>query len=690
LIGATVTADFFSVLRVQPLLGRGFLPEEDRRGGPRVVVLSHGFWQRRFGSDRNLLGQSLMLNGQDYTVVGIAPPHLRLPSGVDLWVPLAMDLAQTGRRADFLLVLARLKPGVNLDQARADMNTITARLQQQYPETNSGWRADLVPLQEQIVGDIRTTLLVLLAAVGFVLLIACANVANLLLARATARGKEIAIRIALGAGRGRVVQQLLTESVLLALLSGAVGVLLTLWGIDLLVRLGPQDIPRLSEITADNWVLGFAVLLSLLTGVLFGIAPALQGSRLDLNETLKEGGRSATSSLHQGRLRNSLVVVEVALSLMLLVGAGLMIKSLYRLVHLDAGFNRDNLLTMQLALPRAKYAEDHQVAAFYERLLERVRGLPGVTSATVVSPLPLSGGSNFLSFAVAGRPAPPPEEVVDASVLFVGDRYVETMGIPLLRGRTLTERDSQIDSQGMLINQALADRHFRNQDPIGQRLTFGDPQSADALWATIVGVIANVKHEVLENQVYPAIYVPSPGPGMSLVARTTGDPLHSAPALRDVIRALDRDLPVYNIRTMDQVLSVVLAQRRFSMLLLSIFAGLSLVLAVVGLYGVVAYSVSQRTHEIGIRMSLGARPHDILRLVVGQGMVLTLLGVGIGLVAALGLTRFLAGLLYDVKPTDPLTFGGVSALLAAVALLASFIPARRAAKVDPMVVLRYE
>src|SRR5262245_13530187 len=477
LIGAAVTADFFTALRIQPIIGRSFLPEEDRRGAQRVVVLSKRLWQRRFASNPDVLGRSITLNGLDYTVVGIAPDHLQLPDRSELWVPLAMDPVQAGRRSDFLLVVARLRPGVHLDQAQLEMNGITARLEQQYPQSNAGWRTNLVPLHEQIVGNIRTSLLVLLVAVGFVLLIACGNVANLLLARAGVREREIAIRAAIGAGRGRIVRQLLTESILMSLLGGVVGILLAIWGINTLETLGPRDIPRLSEIGLDGRVLGFTVLLSLATGMLFGLAPALQISRLDLNEALREGGRSGGASGGRHRLRRVLVVTEVALSLILLIGAALMIKSLHRLMNLNPGFNRENLLTMQLALPQAKYAADHQVSGFYRQLIENVRGLPGVLSATAVSPLPLSGGSNFWSFAIAGRPAPPPEVVMDASVLFVGDRYTEMMSVPLVLGRALTEQDNQGGARAALINQTMARRYFRDQNPLGQQITFGNPQN---------------------------------------------------------------------------------------------------------------------------------------------------------------------------------------------------------------------
>ncbi|MCI0662938.1 MAG: ABC transporter permease [Acidobacteria bacterium] len=689
LIGAAVTADFFAALRTQPVLGRSFLPEEDRSGAPRVAVLSHGLWQRRFGSKTDVIGRSITLNGLDYTVVGIAPGHLQLPDKSELWVPLAMDPGQAGRRSDFLLVVARLKTGVNVDQAQLEMNAITARLEQQYPQSNSGWRTNLVPLHEQIVGNFRTTLLVLLAAVGFVLLIACANVANLLLARAAVREREIAIRAAIGAGRGRLVRQLLTESVLLSSLGGVVGTLLAIWGISTLAALGPRNIPRLSEIGIDGWALGFTVLLSLATGMLFGLAPAIQISRLNLSDTLKEGGRVGAAIGGSHRLRPVLVVTEVALSLILLIGAALMIKSLHRLMNLNAGFNRENLLTMQLALPQAKYAADHQVSGFYRQLIENVRGLPGVLSATAVSPLPLGGGGTFWSFAIAGRPAPPPEVVMDACVLFVGDRYIEMMGVPLVLGRPLNELDNQGSPRAALINQTMARRYFRDQNPLGQQITFGDPQNSNTQWLTIAGVVADVKHRVMEKEVYPSVYLPQINRAMALVVRTGNNPQSLVPAVRDEIKKLDRDLPVYNIRTMDQVLGSVLERERFTMLLMSIFATVALVLAAVGLYGVMSYSVNQRTHELGIRMALGARRRDVMLLVVGQGIKLAATGVVIGLAGAFALTRMMKTLVFGISATDPLTFSIIALLLTLVALLACWIPARRATKVDPMIALRY-
>jgi putative ABC transport system permease protein len=701
LIGAYITADFFPLLRMKPVLGRGFLPEEFQPGARLVVVLSHGLWQRRFGSRSDLVGRSITLNGRDYTVVGIAPNHFRLPNSIapnqfrlpssaELWLPVTWEPAQADRRGDYLAVIGRLKPGVNITQARAEMNTITARLEQQYPQTNAGWGADMAPLQEQIVGNVRGALLVLLTAVGFVLLIACANVANLLLARAGVRGREIAIRAAVGAGRGRLARQLITESILLALMGGALGALLALIGIDALVKPGPQDIPRLSDVNVDWRVFGFTALLSLATGLLSGLAPALQASRLELNEVLKAGTRSGAGRGRRGGMHGILVVAEVALSLILLAGAALMIKSLSRLMNPDAGFNRENLLTMRIELPTTKYRAAPQGSAFYQRLIENVRGLSGVMSATAVNLLPLSGPHGAIGFVIAGRPAPPPEVLVDANVLSVGDRYIETMGIPLVLGRPLNEQDSQDDSKAVLINQTLARRYFRDQDPIGQRIALGLPQSPAMPWMTIAGVVADVKHEATEKEVYPAIYMPQSDSAMTLVVRARDNPLSLIPTVRNELKRLDQDLLIFDIRTMDQVLGSVLEQRRFTMFLLNIFATVAVALAAVGLYGVISYTVSQRTHEIGVRMALGAQSRDVFRMVVWHGMRMTLIGVALGLAPALALTRAMKNLLLNVSPTDPATFAPGALLLVSVALIASYIPARRATNIDPLQAIRHD
>ncbi|HEX5083316.1 MAG TPA: ABC transporter permease [Blastocatellia bacterium] len=682
--GQTITSDLFPALSIPLAFGRSFLPEEDRPGVSGVVILSYGLWQRRFGSNPDVVGHSVKLDGRDHTIVGIAAPNLWVFGYVDLWVPLAMDPGQAGRRDNFLFVVGRMKPGVSLDQARAEMNAISARLGGQYPETNREYRAEMVPLRDVVFGNSNFMLLLLMAAVGFVLLIACANVANLLLARAATRGREIAIRAAVGAGRGRLVRQLLTECILLALMGGAVGVILAILGIDALVGFGAKIIPRSSEIGVDARVLGFTVLLSTAAGALFGLAPALQVSRLKLNDALKEGDRSGTSSGGR-RLRPALVVSEVALCLILLIGVSLMVKSLYRLLNLDAGFNRENLLTMQISLPQMKYGSDQQVAAFYQRLLEGVRGTPGVVSATAVSPLPLSGLGNFMHFGIAGRSAGAPDAGGDAIELSVGDRYIETMGVPLLLGRPLTEQDGQGGPKAALINQTFARRHFDSQNPIGHQVTFDG-----ASWITIVGVVADTKHYLRETEVEPAIYIARHVHSMALVARARDNPLSLVSAVRTEVRKLDRDLPVHDIQTMDQAPRARLGPERFAAFLQIIFAAVALSLAAVGLYGVMSYAVSQRTREIGIRMALGARRSDVMMMVIGQGMKLAGAGILIGLGGALALTRFMETLVFGVSATDPLTYVTIVSLLTVVALLACWIPARRATKVDPLLALRCE
>jgi putative ABC transport system permease protein len=680
--GQAVTSDFFPALSNRLAFGRSFLPEEDRPGASGVVILSYGLWQRQFGSNPDAVGQSVMLDGQTHTVVGIAAPDLWLPSEADLWVPLAMDPGQARRRNNSFFVVGRLKPGVSLDQARAEMASISARLGQQYPQTNREWRARLAPLHDLLAGNSRQMLLVLLAAVGLILLIACANVANLLLARGAARGREIAVRSAFGAGRGRLVRQLLTESILLALLGGAVGVIIAILGIDALVGFGANVIPRSSEIGVDARVLGFTVLLSMLTGVLFGLAPALQISRRNLNDALKEGGRAWTMSRGR-RLRPALVVAEVAICLTLLIGVTLLVRTLYGVLNVDAGFNRENLLTMQISLPRMKYGSDQQVAAFYQRLLEGVRGAPGVVSATAVSPLPLSGMGSFLAFGIAGR-----SDGGDANVLSVGDRYIETIGIPLLLGRPLTEQDGQGGQKAALINQSFARRYFDGQNPIGHLVTFDGPQTTRASWITIVGVVADTKHYAVDTAVYPAIYIARPVHSMTLVARARDNSLSLVSAVRAEVRKLDRDLPVHNVQTMDQALRAWMGHARFTVFLLLIFAAVALALAAVGLYSVMSYAVSQRTREIGVRMALGARRKDVMMMVIGQAIKLAGAGILIGLGGALALTRLMKTMVFGVSVTDPLTYVTIVSLLTLVAPLACWIPARRATRVDPMVALR--
>jgi putative ABC transport system permease protein len=693
---AFVSANFFSVLGTQPVLGRNFTAEENTLGKHRVVILSHSLWQRRFGANPAIIGQTITLSGNPNTVIGVLPDGFKNPTPeqskpAQIWAPLAFNFEQMARRSDFLSVVARLKQGVRPEQAQAEMNTITSRLSQQYPDTNTGWSTIVLPLHERMIGDVRTALWLLMGVVGFLLLIACANVANLLLARSVARGQEIAIRRALGADRLRLVRQFLTESVLLAMIGGLLGAFLAMWGVDVLVALSPGNIPRLDEVGLNWKVLAFTLSISLITGIVFGLLPALHATSPNLTETLKEGGRSSTEGLRGSRLRNSLVISEIAIALVLLVGAGLMIKSFTRLLDVDPGFRPERILTLELALPIAKYKENAQAVAFYDQLTGRVAAMPGVEAVGAVSTLPLSGGGDIITFLVEGRPASQPGQDVDAEYRITTPGYFATMGVPLVRGEGFTDRHNANAPAVMLINETFARRYFPGEDPIGKRLNIGNPESSP--WRTIIGIVRDVRHEGLDTEPYPQMYAPlaqTARRAMTLTARTSSDPMSLVPAIRNELSALDKDQPLYNVRTMEQVLAASIARQRFQMMLIAVFACVGLVLASVGIYGVISYSVTQRTHEIGIRMALGARERDVLKMIVGQGMILTLIGVGAGLLVALALTRVMASLLYNVSATDPLTFIGVSLLLTVIALLACFIPARRAMKVDPMVALRYE
>jgi putative ABC transport system permease protein len=684
-----VSADFFSVLGVPPRLGRSFVHEEDVAGGNLVVVLSHELWQSRFGGNPTIVGQSITASGRTFIVVGVMPPGFHfLNTQVQAWIPLALDPANDWRKQGrYLRSVARLKSGVTIQQAQAELDGIAKRLEQDYPDYNKGWGANLVPMHEQIVGDIRPVLLVLLAAVAFVLLIACANVANLLLSRAASRQKELALRAALGAGRTRLIRQMLTESVLLAVMGGALGVFLAYWGIQLLLALAPDNIPRLNEITIDPRVLIFTLAISLLTGLIFGLVPALQSSRPDLSDALKEGARGSSGG---SRLfRNLFVVAEMALALVLLVGAGLMLRSFFQLHQVKTGFDTDRVLTMRVQLPTAKYQQPAQRAEFFKRAQERLAALPGVKSVGAISFLPLTGLASSTSFNLATQPDLPPSESPGTEVRAITPGYFAAMGIPLLKGRSFDERDGA-DSRVLVINETLARKYFPGENPIGQRLIVNwDPKVADE----IVGVVGDVKETALAEEANPAIYWPHPREPyqfMTFVLRSAIDPAPLSATATKEIHALDPDQPVADIRTLDQVVAKSIARPRFNALLLAIFAGVALVLASVGIYGVMNYSATQRTQEIGIRMALGAKPGDILRLVVGHGMKLTLAGIVIGVIASLALTRVMANLLFGVTATDLPTFVAVSVILTTVALVANYIPARRATRLNPVIALRYE
>ncbi|HEX8775812.1 MAG TPA: ABC transporter permease [Pyrinomonadaceae bacterium] len=692
-----VTASFFPTYGVEAALGRTFVQEEDQPGHDHVVILSNGLWQRRFGADPAIIGKTITLDGEGYNVVGVMPASFKGFGQDDVWVPLGLtaeQLAPNRRGSEFLLMTARLKAGVSLEQAQAAMDNVAAQIQQNNPQSvaNDGsWGVKVKSVYEEVVGDIRLALLVLLGAVGFVLLIACANVANLLLARASGRRREIAIRTALGAGRLRLVRQLLTESVLLSVLGGGLGLVLAVWGVDVLIKLNQNNIPRAQEVGIDGRVLAFTFGLSLLTGILFGLVPALQASKTELTDALKEGGRTSGGPI-RGRFRNVLVVTEIALALVLLIGAGLMVKSFARLSHVNPGFDPQNLLTMQVALPSTKYREPRQRADFYQQALEKIKTLPGVRSVGAVSQLPLSGAVASGFFAIEGQQYQQGEQLPHTDMRASSSEYLQTMGIPLTRGRYFNERDTDSSPYVAIIDETLARRYWPNEDPIGKRISFNRREGTQ-VWREIVGVVGAVKHKALDADYRGQLYFPhaqNPWNGMYLVVRTMNEPASMAGMVRSAIQAVDKDQPVYRVMTMETMLNESVAQRRFSMLLLTLFAVVAVALAIVGLYGVMSYGVSQRTHEIGIRMALGAQARDVLKMVVGQGLLLALIGVGLGLVGALLLTRVMSSLLFGVSATDPFMFATIPLIMAAVALLACYIPARRATKVDPMIALRYE
>ncbi len=694
-IGNSVTTNMFATLGVRPFLGRDFLAEEGQAGRENVVILGHGLWQRRFGANLGIVGQTISVNGRPFTVVGVMPEGFEFPRAAsELWTPLApSDDFKTNRTAHFLYTRARLKPGVTIEQAQAEMDTIAARLRQQYPDTNNQRGVRLASLSDESVAEIKPALLILLAAVGFVLLIACANVANLMLARAAARQKEIAIRTALGAGRLRIIRQLLTESVLLSLVGGVCGLLLALWGIDLLLASMPRQfalgIPGWNKIGLDYRVLGFTLLVSLLTGILFGLFPAWHASKYDLNESLKEGSKGSAGQGRK-RFRNALIVSEVTLALVLLVGSGLMMRSLWRLMDVKPGFDPQNLTTLQLSLPPAQYAQNEQIVAFYSELTRRIENLPGVEAVATIDMMPMGGSGGTTSFMVEGRPAPQPGQYPEANARTSSPGYFQTMRIPVVKGRDFSERDTANTPFVVVINETMARKYWPGEDPIGKRLL--DPRNRTPP-AEVIGVVGDVKHFGLDDQAEEYIYTSSiqtPGNAMFLVVRTTTDPLSMTGTLRKEVQALDKELPVFDVKPMEQRIVESTGARRLVMFLLGVFALVALILASVGIYGVMAYAVTQRTHEIGIRMALGASRSDILRLVIRQGMLLVVGGVVLGLLISFAVTRFMSGLLFGVAPNDPATLVGVSLLLAAIAFIACLVPARRAMKVDPMVALRYE
>jgi putative ABC transport system permease protein len=690
--GARISSGLFEIVGVSPLMGRTFRADEDRPNNDTVVILSYGLWQRRYGANPNIIGQSINVGNRPHTIIGVMPAGFRFPEVAEMWRPLALDTTMWTRNDHGLSAIARLKPGVTLEQAQAEMIRVARHIEEENPVTNEGFSVTVTSLRDGLVGNYRKALMILLGVVSFVLLIACANVANLLLARSTGRQKEIAIRAALGASRWRIVRQLITESLLLSVVGGALGLVLAVWGIDLLLAAIPIEFPFWMKFSLDARVLGFTLLISALTGVVFGLAPALSASKIELNETLKEGGRNAGAATGHRRLRSLLVVLELALSLILLTGAGLMMKSFMRLQHVNAGFNPTGVLTMRVPLPKAKYDEVEKRRAFFQQLLERVRSLPGVESAGAISNLPLSGSAWGRSLTVEGRPVLSVGQAPMINHCVITPGYFRSMGIPLLMGRDFNETDKQDALKVTVIDERLAREYWPNESPVGKRIRFGPPESNEP-WHTIVGVVGEVRHQRLDMATRKSIYIPFdqiPVREMAITVRSQGDPLSLVGAVRNQVRELDADQPVTAIRPMTDVISRSVWQPRLYTILFAVFAAVALVLSSVGIYGVISYSVTQRTHEIGIRMALGASARDVLRMVVGQGMILTLVGIALGLLGAFGLTRMMESLLFGVTATDPATFVGVSLLLGCVALLACYIPARRATRVDPMVALRYE
>ena len=703
--GAKISVNLFSLLRAQPMLGSDFNLEHAQPGNEHAVILSHSLWQRRFGSDANVVGRQIQIDGQPFTVQGVMGPGFVFPKDVglpnyfsfaetEMWLPIALTAGQRANRGSHhIAVIARLKPDATLEQAQSQLAGIAKHVEERNPEQSKDWGTSVNLVHEQVVGTSRRAILILLGAVAFVLLIACANVANLLLARSTSRQKEIAIRTALGAGRARIVRQLLTESLLLSLAGGAIGLILASWGVRLLLVFSSGRLPRIAEIHVDKRVLWFTFAVSLLTGLFFGLVPALQVSKTDLNESLKESGRSAMGGRHRQRARNLLVVSEVALSLVLLVGAGLLAKSFLRLQNVNTGFTPDHLLTATLELPRAKYQDDVLMSQFFRQVVERAGGLPGVEAAGAISQLPLSGKEELDGFSIEGRTDPTETSLIQtADFRVITPDYFRAMRIPLLKGRLFNEQDRASTTYSAIIDESFARRFFPGEDPLGKRIN-EDGSRNEHGFAVIVGVVGGVKHTDVKTEPRPTMYVPaeqSPWETMTLVVRSSGDPTALAAALRDEVAAVDKDQPLSEIDIMEQLFAKAVAPQRFNLMLVGIFAALALTLATVGVYGVIAYSVTQRAQEMGVRLALGANSRDILRLVIGQAMRVSLLGVGLGLVAAVGLTRVMSSLLFEVSSTDPVVFVGLAVVLIAVTLVASYIPARRATKVDPLVALRYE
>ena len=688
--GTSVTVEFFDVLGRRPAMGRNFTAQEGQLGSHRVAILSHGLWQRRFAGSRDVLGQTVKMNDELYTVIGVMPAAFQFPGRTEIWTPLAMDLKEWQQRGGhYLNGVGRLKAGVTLASAQTDLNGIAARAERQFPDSNAGWDTKIGSLQEAAVGKIRPALWTLTAAVGFVLLIACVNLANLLLSRSAARRREMGVRSSLGAGRWRLIRQLLTESVLLASLGAAVGLAIAWAGTRMLVTLDPDILPRAGEIALDGRALGFTAAIAVLTGILFGLAPAIHMAKADLMAALRDGGRGNAIGFRRNRLRSALVIGEVALALVLLSGAGLLMRSFYHLQSMDPGFDPHGMLTFETNLPEAKYPSNEAKAVFYQRALERIRNMPGVTAAGAAQIFPLAGDDYILSFVQVGKPPLPPDVHQSAMYYAATPGYLRALRIPIKRGRDFTEHDNAAGPAVAIISESMARQFYAKEDPLGQRIQMGNRSKP----AEIVGIVGDVRDEELESKGRPAVYEPAaqvPFGDAYFGIRAAGDPAALIRAVRATMHELDAELPLDAVGTVDALVATSLSQRRFAMLLMAIFAGLALLLAMVGIYGVIAYAVTQATQEIGIRMALGARRGDVLGMVFGYAGVLIAAGIAIGMGAALGTGRYLASQLFEVKPTDPATYAAVAGVLLGTAMLACAIPALRAMRVDPLVALRNE
>ena len=699
--GALASTTFFDVLGVSPMLGRGFTKADAEKGRNQNIVLSFGFWQRQFAGKSDIVNQTVRLNGQPYTVVGVMPAALNFPENSNFWVPAEDDVPGCGPPIDpreqrgmhCLRGIGRLKDGASIQQANAELRTISDQLAKQYPEESSNFIGIATPLQDRLVGSARTPLLVLLGAVGCVLLIVVANVANLLMARATVRARELAIRAAIGADRSTLMRQLLTESVVIALVGGGLGVLFAFWGVDLILALDPGEVPRVAPVGVDGWALGFALLLSVVTGVLFGVVPAWQASRPELQSTLKDNTRGSTGDGQKHFARSGLVLAEVSISLVLLVGAGLLFRSLMTLVDMPMGFSTSRMLTMSVAPTGESYRAPADFLAYWERVTERVSALPGVEKVALTGSVPMGGGMSVLAMQPDNKPIMPANQLPVSNFVDVGPGYFATMGIPVVRGREFTREDAKLEPRAIIINEALARREFANDDPIGHRISFGPDQQGNQQWLDIIGVVGNVRQYRADQEPVPIIYAVSssqPSRAQNLMIRTAGDPMAVAGSVRGALQSLDPSLPISPPRTLDDVVGASLTQRRFNMTLLIVFATIALILAIAGIYGTVAYAVAQRTQEIGIRVALGATSREILGMVLFGSLKPVIAGLGIGIVAAFALTRLLSGLVYGVSTTDPVTFISLPLLLGVVAFLAGLFPALRASRIDPLEALRVD